>query len=101
MLHEKMENSSSDSEETESSDEGEPIKIEPSKKYIEIFFTVVLLFLYNHFYCFRKKEISSSSSNHYTNSNKATPPAKRKRNSAYKVPKQVQHVMVCRIWIIF
>ncbi|XP_045464584.1 uncharacterized protein LOC123673886 [Harmonia axyridis] len=72
MLHEKMENSSSDSEETESSDEGEPVKIEPSRK---------------------RKEMSSVNSNHYTSTNKAVPPTKRKRSSTCKVPKQVQHVM--------
>lgn len=33
MLHEKMDNSTSESEETDSSDDGEPVKIEPTKKY--------------------------------------------------------------------
>ncbi|XP_044755252.1 uncharacterized protein LOC123314190 [Coccinella septempunctata] len=72
MLHEKMENSSSDSEETESSDEGEPVKVEPSRK---------------------RKEMTSVNSSHYTNSSKAVPPVKRKRSSTCKIPKQIQHVM--------
>ncbi|KAL3285373.1 hypothetical protein HHI36_019480 [Cryptolaemus montrouzieri] len=72
LLHEKMDNSTSDSEETESSDEGEAVKIEPNRK---------------------RKELNSFGNNHYSSSSKSIPPTKRKRSSANRTPKQVQQVM--------
>ncbi|KAK9877126.1 hypothetical protein WA026_016871 [Henosepilachna vigintioctopunctata] len=72
LLHEKMDNSTSESEETESSDEGEIVKVEPNRK---------------------RKELISVSNNHYSNSGKTMAPAKRKRSSASRPPKPLQQVM--------
>nr|XP_023021698.1 uncharacterized protein LOC111510071 isoform X2 [Leptinotarsa decemlineata] len=73
LMHEKVDNSTSESEETESSDDGEVVKMELLKK---------------------RKDAGSHSSHHHTNSGKGTPAVKRKRPTAPRPPKHVpQNVM--------
>lgn len=75
MMHEKLDHSTSESEETESSeDEQPPIKVEPIKK--------------------KRIEQSHSTSFQHTNSGKSIPPAKKKRpNSSRPSNKQIHHSM--------
>ncbi|XP_023021697.2 uncharacterized protein isoform X1 [Leptinotarsa decemlineata] len=68
LMHEKVDNSTSESEETESSDDGEVVKMELLKK---------------------RKDAGSHSSHHHTNSVKGTPAVKRKRPTAPRPPKHV------------
>ncbi|CAG9855744.1 unnamed protein product [Phyllotreta striolata] len=65
LMHEKVDNSTSESEETESSDEGDVVKPEPVKK---------------------RKEVSSHSNVHHVNSGKVVT-VKRKRPPAPRPPK--------------
>ncbi|RZC42558.1 uncharacterized protein BDFB_005749 [Asbolus verrucosus] len=70
LLHEKVDNSTSESEETDSSDDGEPVKVEPSKK--------------------RKLENSYNNGPH-SSSGKSLPPAKKKRNTTPRPSKSLTH----------
>ncbi|KAG5875738.1 hypothetical protein JTB14_010726 [Gonioctena quinquepunctata] len=68
LMHEKVDNSTSESEDTESSDDGEVVKMEILKK---------------------RRDVGSHSSHHQIHSGKSVPVVKRKRPPAPRPPKQV------------
>ncbi|XP_018567281.1 uncharacterized protein LOC108907925 [Anoplophora glabripennis] len=71
LMHEKVEHSTSESEETESSDDGEPTRSEPIKK----------------------KKFEAGSNLHHISSGRVLPIAKKKRPPAPRPPKQIQQSM--------
>ncbi|CAH1179436.1 unnamed protein product [Phaedon cochleariae] len=70
LMHEKVDHSTSESEDTESSDDGEIAKSEPLR---------------------RRRDVSSHANTHHIQSGKGTSMVKKKRPTAPRLPKQVPH----------